>query len=547
MALMKVRDKDGNIKPILAIKGEQGDSAYQIAQADGFDGTEEEWLDSLIGRKGSKPVKGEDYLTEADKEEITNYTTNSVIEAATNMVIHNSEQDREYIDDEMAKLKEYIDIYHPVADLTINVTMSDGSAVPEGVYVTVYDLSNDSVYANIQFTGTPIVLKDIPIDFNYSVSASEIDGYFTNSINDILTEDTKLIFNYIKTAIYGVTWDKTSTTKLSRTGDAALFEDPVPYVAGASSYGSPFDNLYPWSEMSIVEDANAGTLVSIPKYWFKWTDDTSTLKLEIANYAAEGFAVSPAHRDRGDGKGERDVVYIGRYHCSDNYKSETGVWPKVSMTRANFRTNIHNIGSNVYQNDFAMFWTIRMLYLVEYADWDSQSAIGYGCGNGYSYGTTNMGYTDSMPYHTGTMISSRTTYGFGTQYRYIEGLWDNVHDWCDGIYISDNNIYGIMNPNNFSDTTGGALVCTQPTSNSYIKSWGISTVDGFDWFLYPTTVGGSSSTYISDNYSYGYSGVVLCVGGYYHQNLDYGMFYLNGFYNASYSNAGIGSRLMVLP
>ncbi|MBR3600175.1 MAG: hypothetical protein IKL53_09890, partial [Lachnospiraceae bacterium] len=412
---------------------------------------------------------------------------------------------------------------------------------------TVYDLSNDSVYANIQFTGTPIVLKDIPIDFNYSVSASEIDGYFTNSINDILTEDTKLIFNYIKTAIYGVTWDKTSTTKLSRTGDAALFEDPVPYVAGASSYGSPFDNLYPWSEMSIVEDANAGTLVSIPKYWFKWTDDTSTLKLEIANYAAEGFAVSPAHRDRGDGKGERDVVYIGRYHCSDNYKSETGVWPKVSMTRANFRTNIHNIGSNVYQNDFAMFWTIRMLYLVEYADWDSQSAIGYGCGNGYSYGTTNMGYTDSMPYHTGTMISSRTTYGFGTQYRYIEGLWDNVHDWCDGIYISDNNIYGIMNPNNFSDTTGGALVCTQPTSNSYIKSWGISTVDGFDWFLYPTTVGGSSSTYISDNYSYGYSGVVLCVGGYYLQNLDYGMFYLNGFYNASYSNAGIGSRLMVLP
>ena len=547
MALMKVRDKDGNIKPILAIKGEQGDSAYQIAQADGFDGTEEEWLESLIGRKGDKPVKGEDYLTEADKEEITNDTTNSVIEAATNMVIHNSEQDRAYIDDEMAKLREYIDIYHPAADLTINVTMSDGSTVPDGVYVTIHDLSNDSIYAYEQFTGIPIVLKDIPVGFNYSVSASEIDGYFTNSTNGILTEDTKLIFNYIKTAIYGVTWDKTSTTKLSRTGDATLFEDPVPYVAGANSYGSPFDNLYPWSEMTIVEDANAGTLVTIPKYWFKWTNSDTELKLEIANYAAEGFAVSPAHRDRENGKGDRDVVYIGRYHCSNNFKSETSVWPKVSMTRADFRTNIHNLGSNVYQNDFAMFWTIRMLYLVEYSDWDCQNAIGYGCGNGYNYGTTNMGYTDSMPYHTGTMISSRTTYGFGTQYRHIEGLWDNVHDWCDGIYISDNNIYGIMNPNNFSDTTGGTLVYTQPTSSGYIKSWGISTVDGFDWFLYPATVGGSTTTYIPDYYSYNSNGMVLCVGGYYYDTLNYGMFYLSDFYNASYTNGSIGSRLMVLP
>ena len=546
MALMKVRDKDGNIKPILAIKGEQGDSAYQIAQADGFDGTEEEWLESLIGRKGSKPVKGEDYLTEADKEEITNDTTNSVIEAATNMVIHNSEQDRAYIDDEMAKLREYIDIYHPVADLTINVTMADGSAVPEGVYVTVHDLSNDSIYAYEQFTGTPIVLKDIPVGFDYSASISEIDGYFASSIvNGTLTEDMELVFSYVK-PIYGVSWDKSSSTILSRTDAAALFEDPVPYVAGATEYGSPFDNLYPWSDMKIVEDPNAGTLVAIPKYWFRWTDSDSMLKLEVANYAAEGFAVSPAHRDRGDGKGERDIVYIGRYHCSiDDYKSTTGVKPKVSMTRANFRTNIHNLGDTIYQNDFAMFWTIRMLYLVEYADWDSQKVIGRGCGNNSS--TEVMGYTDSMPYHTGTMLSRRTTYGVGTQYRYIEGVWDNVRDWCDGIYFSKKNVYGIFNPNNFSDTTGGTLVGTRPTSSNYIKSWGISTVDGFDWLLYPATVGGSTTTYVPDLCYYYSSGVVLCVGGSYVQNLNCGLFFLYGNSGASYTVGNIGSRLMALP
>ena len=443
------------------------------------------------------------------------------------------------------EIKQYIDTVKKTRyDLTIHVNNPNGEFIHDDVYVTIAD-GNGIVYKKIKYENATIH-TDIPINFEYVITITEIDGFSVETYTGISTESMELVFSYVTPAIYGVTWDKTSTTKLSRIDNSALFEDPVPYVAGASSYGSPFDNLYPWSDMRVVEDPNAGTLVAIPKYWFKWTDTDGMLRLEIANYAAEGFSVSPAHRDRGDGKGERDVVYIGRYHCSiDDYKSTTGVKPKASMTRANFRTNIHNLGSTIYQNDFAMFWTIRMLYLVEYADWNCQKIIGYGCGNNSS--TEVMGYTDSMPYHTGTMLSSRTTYGLGTQYRYIEGLWDNVLDWCDGIYFSSANVYAIMNPNNFSDTTGGTLVGTRPTSNGYIKSWGISTIDGFDWFLYPATTGGSTTTYVPDYCNYDSSGVVLCVGGCYNQNLYYGMFYLSGLNSASSTNAGIGSRLMVLP
>ena len=71
--------------------GEDGASAYEIAVANGFEGTEEEWLESLKGDKGDKgdtgatgaqgeqgesgadgytPVKGTDYWTEADKAEM---------------------------------------------------------------------------------------------------------------------------------------------------------------------------------------------------------------------------------------------------------------------------------------------------------------------------------------------------------------------------------------------------------------------------------------------------------------------------------------------
>ena len=44
MSVLKIRDKDGNIQEILALKGDKGDA----------------------------PIKGKDYFTEADKAEMVN-------------------------------------------------------------------------------------------------------------------------------------------------------------------------------------------------------------------------------------------------------------------------------------------------------------------------------------------------------------------------------------------------------------------------------------------------------------------------------------------
>lgn len=41
------------------VKGEQGDSAYQVAVNNGFIGTEEEWLSSLVGAQGPQGDKGD--------------------------------------------------------------------------------------------------------------------------------------------------------------------------------------------------------------------------------------------------------------------------------------------------------------------------------------------------------------------------------------------------------------------------------------------------------------------------------------------------------
>lgn len=341
--------------------------------------------------------------------------------------------------------------------------------------------------------------------------------------------------------IYGASWDGSSTTKWTRTDEAAGFTDPVPYVQGVSKYSSPFDDLQPWVGM-VKSERTGGTMVAIPKFWYKLTQNGNGLKIQIADRAQSGFSVSPAHMDRGDGKGERDVVYIGRYHChTSNWKSQSGGQPKADITRSSARSSIHNLGANFWQMDFAMRFTIWLLYIVEFADWNSQAKIGYGCGN--SSGVQNMGASDSMPYHTGTMQTSRTTYGVGVQYRNIEGLWDNVYDWMDGCYYNGNGLNLILNPNNFSDSSGGTSVGTP--SNGWPSAFNVATAGGFPMF-YPTAASGSDSTYSCDNWNFYSSHPCLFVGGYYSQYTNHGLFcvYYDG---ASYSYSNIGCRLQELP
>lgn len=344
------------------------------------------------------------------------------------------------------------------------------------------------------------------------------------------------------THIYGAEWAGTSSPIWTRTDDAALFSDPSPAVNNGNG-SSPFDTIMPWAGM-VREERTGGTMVKIPKYWYKWTRDGTKMKLQIANYAADGFLVSPAHADRGDSKGERDFVYVGAYHCASDYKSKTGVLPVANKNRARFRSGISALGATIWQYDYAMFWTIAMLYLVEYANWNSQEVIGYGCGTGSS--VENNGFCDAMIYHTGTNAADRTTFGH-IRYRYIEGLWDNVADWCDGIYFSDNKVFGIKNPANFKEA-GGTQLGFRASSSGVIKAFNKPTASGFEYAIYPNSIGDTMNTYICDDEYYLSTGTGLYIGGhYYAKNKVFGLFFMNGQLGSTGKNTYIGGRIMELP
>lgn len=382
------------------------------------------------------------------------------------------------------------------------------------------------------------------INFDSSISAIDLNG----------TDIAEVRFNGASVwkrhtpHIYGVEWAGTSSPICTRTDESASFADPVPWIgSGSISHSSPFDSLMPWSGI-VKETINGDVFVKIPKYWFKVTTSGTKRKIQIADRAVSGFSVSPAHQDRGDGKGERDYIYVGRYHASSGYKSVSGVKPLTSITISDARSGCTGRGTGYYQFDMRALITIWHLYLVEFAHWDSQLKIGYGCGNGSS--TQNTGSTDTMSYHTGTVSNSRATYAVGVQYRWIEDLWANVYDWVDGVYFSGANIYAFKNPADYSDS-GGVLVGTRPTTTGLIKAWKDSTVSGYEWFVYPSSIISTDiddATYCCDRAGYSSTSTRFGVGAICtNQYRAHGLFRVNGTGKETTKGSTIGTRLMYLP
>lgn len=338
--------------------------------------------------------------------------------------------------------------------------------------------------------------------------------------------------------IYGVSWSGGTSPTMTRTDDASGFSTPV-IGKGTTKGSSPFDNCYPWSKIRVVTD-NGNVLVEIPKFWYKWTKSGSTMKLQISDKKVPNFNVSPMHQDRGDGVGERDVAYIGKYKCVYDYKSKANFAPMSNITIGTARTKIAALGSGYYQQDYASFWTLRLLFLVEWATWNSQSVL-KNTTDFDSLSSILTGETSSMSYHTGISASGRSV-----QYRYVEDPWENLLEYVDGLYFSGTNVYCINNPSKFATGSNGTKIGTRSTGYGYIKSWSMPTTSGFEWALIPETVVNAES-YTHDSYYYDSAGTIAYIGGSRTAWNVHGAFFIYTDFTASSTSASIGVRLMKLP
>lgn len=416
-----------------------------------------------------------------------------------------------------------------VASLPFKTVYAPGeNFVPDGLVVT-------ATYDN----GASLEVDNANLSFSPAGALSEEDTLIVVSYTEEGITKTATIPIVVRLdKIYGVFWEGTASSKWTRTDTAALFADPIPYIKGATAYGSPFDTIQPWAGM-IVSNRTGGAMVAIPKFYYRLYMEGKGLGIQISETPIEGFHVSPAHMDRGDGKGERDVVYIARYLCNSNWRSYSNECPKGGTTLSSAAASIHTINSNLYYWDYLIRFTIWLLYLVEMADWDSQGCIGIGT-------NSRSGTTDAMPYHTGTMSSTRTTYsGYqGTQYRNIEGLWDYYGTFLGGAYFSSSSKLCInINPANLTSMSVSDI--TLPVVSGSPSAFAISEV-GFPLF-YPIEAKGSTTTYVCDDMNTG-SNVILNVGnrGGNTSPSRYGLFF-NTYDAQNFTYNYIGARSMELP
>ena len=420
--------------------------------------------------------------------------------------------------------------------LVINTTSPD--LYGKTVYVTDGDKTVSGKFSN---SGV-CILNGIDMNGEVTIKAV-VDGeeYTTTAVVHSTYETD---FDLVSTKIYGVQWNGAMSPQFARTDDAIGLADPVPAVNGGIG-SSPFDSIYPWSKMDIVEDADLGTFVKIPKFYFKWTGDGETsLKLQISGVQHEGFLTCPACMDRGDGQGERDYVLVGRYLSNVNHRSKTGETPIRNVSFNDAKTGSEAIGNGVHIIDYMTNLTIQMLYLVEYAYGNCRSKIGRGLRD--TFGVT--GVTDNMLYHTGT-TGAKTDFA-AVQYRNIEDIWSNLSPWIDGVKFSNGGLAVSKDLVNY-EYLGSTI-----TGNQIYGTFYFANKNGFEWVIMPKTgVGWSQSdserSPLGDGWGNGgmSEGKHYCIGGRYNADNEWwlmGIFMYWGVMSDS-GQSYIGSRIIKLP
>lgn len=168
-------------------------------------------------------------------------------------------------------------------------------------------------------------------------------------------------------------------------------DDAVGLVANATKDGSSvqndFDSIYPWSDIKsymynpttkerIADygdpnfDFNTTQyeiMTYIPEFYYKRYVENDYEYIKISSVAVDGFNKSPAFS-------------IARYESSyDGTKlhSRSGTYPEVNRNITSFRTLSKEVGDGFGQLDYR-YCILQLLYLVEYANFNSQSILGKG-------------------------------------------------------------------------------------------------------------------------------------------------------------------------
>ncbi len=202
---------------------------------------------------------------------------------------------------------------------------------------------------------------------------------------------------------------------------------------------------------------------------------------------------------------------------------------------------------------------IRMLHLIEYANWGSQETVGLGIvskggGTGFAGEVTGFNSVDTNVNEYGTGSGTGSAGYTPASYRTMTDLWGNSWEWVTG-YTSTNTEYQITKRNGTGSLSTHPLAAGSYESSAAVPLGADGYVYGY-WtslfhedllqyqFIANSVTGGSQSTYGTDyQYSHNPGTRVLLAGGPWHDGRNAGLGYLDASYAASTSYRSFGARL----
>lgn len=401
-----------------------------------------------------------------------------------------------------------------------------------------------------------------------SVSQTELEAATAALAMDNQSKviNLELFTNYISEDIYGIEVD-TENDRITRVAAAKNLQS-----------GTDFDGIYEMRRCNVsdsgvvtayfgdegyTEDGSNGqVMVEIPAIYYKVApiklqkiSDTANSKgyhnIKSRYYVTRtphtGFKLHPAFYD--DNGKACEKIYVGAYEAclydtsaavyntkdsqtmdasTDLLSSIAGVKPTSgktqNFTRVNADQTAKNRGTGWHNLHVKVVSLIQLLFAVEYASFNWQSALGQGVVGISDDGTNNCssltGSTTSLGNTSGNADATINEKGgmsttlkaeskVAISYRGIENFFGNIWKFVNGIsFWGDGQMQGgepyicsdFSYAENKKDGNYTAVGFYLPTTGGYIKNFGYS--EEFDWLFIPSKVGGHSAMTIAGDYTW---------------------------------------------
>ena len=361
-----------------------------------------------------------------------------------------------------------------------------------------------------------------------------------------VTGTTKAVF----TVAYGVDWNPTTDT-YSRTGLAVGTANSTSYAGAIQTqmkrcvlnangtvayYLHPTNSTLKADGTTATIDGSAGNvMVEIPKFYHKYENVGGVHKYSVSLTVEAGYTVHPAFIRGGVEKNFRYYPAYEGHSLGGKLISGSGKVPTVNQTRATFRSYAAANGTGWSLIDWNLLYAVQLLFLTEYATFDTQAMLGNGNDTGSDYTMTTGGSNG-----IGNGSSSSTNDDTWMSYRGIENWYASMYKFIDGVNVKDRVYFVNNNPATFTDDvfTGDYLSTgiTSASTNGFISNMSSSN-KGF----IPSETTGSSSTKVPDYFYQEAGNMIVIFGGTAAYGLYAGGFCLSASNGASAADGTFGS------